>query len=362
MNWTELNKSAAPFLYRHFDAAKRCRTWRKLATQLFNNVPKLSCLQQQHRTELNVLGSSNPSVYALAAWIQAIENGRTLSEAIVGWASPEEVVLIGAGERGNTLAESLMQAADLVESRAKIIGTVLKGVTYPCILLLGVFGLLYMFSTVVFPVFTKIIPVSKLHGTALLAVHVSEFIRTWIGVAAAVMALGIVAFVWSLPRMNNRFRTALDRRIPYSIYRIVVGFSFLQSVAALIGAGEKEIKAVEFAGSRGGPWLKVRVSACLDHMRNGHNLGMALAESGYGFPDIEIINDLATYSKFKNFNDAIKVTADAWLSFAIKDIESLMAKVNTAGILLAAVFLLLAIGGLVAIGVQFIGSLHHMQH
>ena len=345
MNLHDVNERYARFWFRVGNASGRRRIWLKLARFLGNEVKLLDALGSMHALMDDMGKAKQPVALALAHWIREINNGKSLATALRGWASPEEIMLIAAGEESSKLIGALQSAADIMVARKRISAALYKGLAYPFVLTVAIIGVLYLFSYHLVPTFTQALHHAAWQGAALAMVNVCDFVRTWLlGIVAALLSLVALFFV-SLPRFDGRLRIWLDRVPPYSIYRTVHGFSFMIATAALVEAGVKVLIAVEKLSVGTTPWLKHRLDACAAAIHGGLNIGEAFIQTGYDFPDREVITDLGAYAKVKGFDKALAITAREWLEDVVASIElSMKVILGVAVVCLAAVMAFLITG------------------
>jgi type II secretory pathway component PulF len=339
------------FLFR-MDAAGRRRLWLKLAKLISNGVPIMEALMSLYLRRVSMKSKSDPVALALDAWINQIRNGRRISDAIKGWVGSDEQMLLAAGEQSGSIDVALQSVTEIMVAKKNIRAAVIKGLSYPLALLAIAFTVLIMFSFKVIPEFSKIVPDDRWTGVARIMIDFANFSRDWYAVMIGVMIALMVLFALSLPRWTGGLRIWLDRFPPYSIYRIVYGSTWMISFSALVNAGVRLERALEQLSDSSSPWLKVRTKACLRGMRGGLNVGDALAKSGYGFPDIEIIDDLAVYSRVSGFDQALSTIGREWMTESVERIQGMMSVVFGVTILLVGGFIAFMVSGLVAMEMQ----------
>lgn len=345
----ELNFSK--FMFK-FNSGDRRRLWIKLSKLLSNGVPILDALISMQKRRLDSGMKKDPMTVALTLWIEKIKNGRRLSQAIEGWVEHDEQMLLAAGEQSGNLATSLESTAEIIEAKRKIRAAVLGGVSYPFAMLALAFGVLIMFSFKIIPAFSRIVSDDKWTGTAAIMIKLSNFSRDWIiWILIAAVVLIVMLFL-SFPRWKDGLRIKLDRYPPYSIYRMLHGSTWMISFAALVGAGVRIEQALQQLGDGASPWMRVRVNACLRGMRAGMNPGDALAKSGYGFPDVEIIDDLGVYARLSGFDSALSIIGREWMTESVEQIQNLMKVVFGISVLTVGLFVAFMVGGLIGMELQ----------
>jgi type II secretory pathway component PulF len=348
------------FLFR-MDASGRKRLWTKLAKLISNGVPILDALSSMHSRRIESGNAKHPMTLAMGDWMKQIRNGKRISQAINGWVDRDEQMLIAAGEQSGKLDEALTSAAEVMEAKKKIRGAVIGGLIYPTVMMVIAIGVLIMFSFKIIPSFTKVVSDEKWHGIARFMIDLANFSRDYIVVIVAVIITMIVAFFVSLPRWSGGFRIKLDRYPPYNVYRMLQGSTWMISFAALVSAGVRIENALQQLSEGASPWLYVRVQSCLRGMRSGLNAGDALAKSGYGFPDLEIIDDLGVYSKLSGFDEALSIIGKAWIKESVENISVMMKVIFGISLLFVGGFVAFMVGGLVGMELQMAEILKTMS-
>ncbi|MBO4790355.1 MAG: type II secretion system F family protein [Oxalobacter sp.] len=338
MDWfSHLNDVYAKWAFKSATAARRAM-WLKLATMMRNDVPVLDALEELQRRRIGLSGRNNPEAIAIGAWLSKMRNGAPLQVAIDGWVSAEEAMMVSAGEQGGDLPRSLESIAVVMNAKSAIQSTVLGGIAYPFLLICVAFGVLYLFGIKIIPEISSLSIAPEWKGQALMLVKLSKFIQSWYWVLFGAVVGVIVLFFASLNTLEGQIRVFLDRYPPYAIYRIMVGSSWLIALSASTSAGMRIEEALENLLKTATPWLKRRLKATLSGIRSGYDLGDALMRTGYQFPDREIINDIGTYARYRQFEVVLERLGAEWVVKAQEQIKSRMRVIF--------VVMLLVVGGL----------------
>lgn len=330
----------------------RRRLWIKLAKLLSNGVPILDALKSIHERRIAGGDAKDPATVAIGKWIERIRNGHRLAAAVEGWAPRDEQMLIAAGEQSGRLNDALLNTAEIMVAKAKIRKAVIGGLLYPVVMSLVALGVLVMFSYKIIPEFAKVVPDEKWHGTARLMIDIANFTRDWLVVMIGLAIAAIVALFMSFPRWSSGFRIRIDRYPPYSIYRMLQGSAWTISLAALVSAGVRVENAVQQLGEGAGNWLYDRTQACLRGMRSGLTLGDALAKSGYGFPDKEIVDDLGVYSRLSGIDQALSIIGKEWITESVEAIQGMMKAIFGVSVLVVGLLIAFMVGGLIGMELQ----------
>jgi len=331
-----------------FAVAERRRLWLKLSKLLGNGVPILDALTSLQQRRVAMSGPKDVTAVALQAWINQTKGGQRFGKAIMGWVDTSEMMLISAGEQSGNLAESLQSTANVMDATKAIKSAVIGGLAYPVLMLLIALGVLVMFSFQIIPQFATIIPDDQWVGLSKVMVDFSNFAREWMAVIVGVPVALVVALSYAMPRWVGGYRIVADRYLPFSVYRVIHGSTWMISFAALVGSGMRIENALQQLSVGASPWMKARIDACLRGMRAGLNPGDALARSGYGFPDPEIIDDLGVYARLSGFDQALALLGKEWVTESVERIQGLMKAVFGVSILVVGLFIAFMVGGLIA--------------
>jgi type II secretory pathway component PulF len=311
------------------NAKARIRLYRKIATLLTNGLPLLKVLEELHaRASSDGKKPNEPLAIVLADWRRAVQNGGMLSEAMRGWVPADEQMIIMAGEQAGRVEIALKAVVGVVESASRIRGAIVGGLIYPAAILSLVMAYLYLFGTRVIPEFGRIADPQHWRGTAKSLHVMSVFVQDWMPLMVGALVLVFVGVLVSMPRWRGSLRASFDRLPPFSIYRLMVGTSFLMAFSALQQAGMTVEKCLTRMREGASPWLCERLDGALLGVKSGLNCGEALRNAGYGFPAREIVDDLCIYAEFRGFSEALQMLADEWMAEGVETISAQMKVLN----------------------------------
>lgn len=331
------------------DHAGRRRLWQKIGKKIANGVPILNTIESLSMQRIKAGQSKHATTIALIEWAKAIQSGKRFSDAIDKWVTPEESMIISAGEQSGRIEAALESSCRIMESKKQIRGAIIGGVGYPFVLILMTIGVLLMFSYKIIPSFVQAAPKAVWTGHAGLMVATADFTRDWIIPMIAVSVSLIALFFYTLPTFDGKLRIVLDRYPPYSLYRVMNGASWLISFSALIEAGVRIEDALEQLARRGSPWLKRRMLLTLRGMRSGETLGDSLMKTRTGFPDDEIIDDIGVYAALSGFDNALSTMGREWITESVVVIQGKMRILFTVSIVMMAGTTIFMVSGLFAI-------------
>jgi len=308
---------------RRFSATERIRFYERLAGLAQDRAQTSVALERLFWSSSQ--GGAKPGLtraVMLREVVDRLFEGQTLAGALQGWAPDAERMLIEAGERGDCLPKALEDAAKVTQAGREMTAAARSGVAYPMFLLATTVLVLWVFGQHVIPEFAKVLPTERWTGSAGILASLASFTDFWIWPSVAAAICGMVLLSWSMPRWTGRLRARLDRLPPFSIYRLLVGSRFLMAMAALLNASTPPAEALERMNAMAGPWLRERIEAALDAVRDGANLGTALELAGHGFPDPDLIEDLSIAAETAGFTIAVQRMADRWVVEGVKRIKA----------------------------------------
>lgn len=345
------------FIFRHVNTKGRQRIWAKLSKLIGNGVPISRAIGTMCDRRRRNCGKGDAQVIALTEWQNGMNNGKRLSQVIGDWVSPVERMLIAAGDQSGSVEQAMKSAIHVMQASQKIRSSIISGVWYPALLIIASFVVLYMVGFMVVPAFAKAQPQGGFRGAAAALVGLAYFAQHWMIPMAIGLVLAVVTFFWSLSRWDGRVRVILDRFPPYSVYRMLVGSTWLISLAAMIEAGVRLENALQQLNDMSGRWMKNRTLAALSGMRAGYHLGDSLLRSGFDFPDREIIDDLGIYSSLSGFDEALSTLGRDWVDEAVQSIASKMNVIFVVSIIVIAGLVGTMASGMIAMELQMVQTM-----
>lgn len=284
-----------------------------------------------------------------------MRDGQSLATALAHWVPVEEVSIISSGE----LAGNLPNALDLlIESKRRsdsVINATKAAMVRPLIYAFAVFAFVWGLGRYVTPNLKYALPEERAQGMALAMFKAGNFANSWYVLIPVILVIALVVLViYSLPRWCGKYRIKAENYFPFSFYRDIQGYTWLMSFTALLRAGMADVTILKQQDKHANPWLKERLNAIWWRMDNGSSLPDALlakARGGVslGFPNPDIVDDIASMAGFADFPDRISKIATTW---AIELEESVRKQATKFGAIAEAVmygvigFLLIAVNSM----------------
>jgi type II secretory pathway component PulF len=291
----------------------RFRIYRKLEGMLRMNEALSRSLDRlyQNASEMGKF-PRRPSAVALREWFLKDRAGITLSEAMDGWVPTGELYMIRAGEESGTLSKALSSIMEIGERAKQMREAVMYAVGYPIFMLILVSFVLWTFGVNLIKNMRANAPPNVLKAISGVA-KMSDIINDWgIYIILAIVALCLL-IAFTLPVWRGPIRTKFDMFPPWSWYRILQGSGFLLGLSALLGAQVPLKRSLEILEEQGNPWIRERINAARQEVLRGRNLGEALRNGKFNFPDPSVAVDLEILSERADVGQVIEQVTAEWI-------------------------------------------------
>lgn len=142
----------------------------------------------------------------------------------------------------------------------------------------------------------------------------------------------------------------MENIIPWNLYRMWQGSAFLLAVSAVMNAGVKlDEVSLGRISKNADPYLAQRIHAIKRGIISGANLGDALHQAGYKFPDEDIISDLQIYARLRGFDKNLVRITQSWIGDLVEKVGIIMKVLNTIVLFLIAIVIGMLISALYAV-------------
>lgn len=329
----------------NFSNTSRLKIYRKLASLLRNRFSLMDALDMLHDGLTNGgKKQGEPMAIAMASWGHALQNGVPFSDALKGWAPDRERLMLSVGDVSN-LENALMNLIKVSEGSTRMIRPITSAIAYPSFLLMMAVLILWAIGVYMVPPMLEAVPGINWVGTARTLVDLSAWIqKNWL-IAFAVFPIIALIIYATISIWTGRIRAKFDNAPPWSLYKVFVGITWLLALSALVKGGVPVSVAMSSLKRDASKYLKEKIDAALEFIKNGDNLGQALDKTGFQFPDKEIIADLKIYAELDNFEEALESLANNWLEESVYMIEQKAGILNMIAILFVAAIIAWAVFG-----------------
>ena len=316
-----------------FSNKVRLKLYRKIASLMRNRFSLMDALDMLYDGASN--GGKNPGeplAIAIAAWGKSLNNGKTFSDALKGWAPARERLMLSVGDVSD-LEGALLNLIKVTEGSTKMIRPIIGAVTYPSFLVMMSVLIIYAIGVYMVPPMIDAAPTVVWRGLAKNLVDLSYWIKAnWL-IAFSILPITMGIIYFTIGIWTGKIRAYFDYIPPWSLYKVFTGISWLLALSALVKGGTPVSTAMRALRRDSSKYLKERIDKTLVYINNGDNLGQALAKTGLDFPDKEIIGDLKIYSELDNFEEALDKLANDWLEESVYMIEEKAGILNMVALL-----------------------------
>lgn len=283
---------------------------------------------------------------------EKVERGRKFGEAINEFVPAIEAGQIYAAEVSGKISDGFKLALDTAKQQELFSKTFKEALMGPVFNLALAMGVLFVFLKILIPQVANAVPVEVMSPLSLFLLRLAKTFNWWFPILIFVIIFGIVWVAWAMPNYNGRFRKRLDNFPPFSMYKLMIGCSFLLSLTSLMKARTNQVTALETIRKFAKPYLKFRINKILEH--TGKNLGEALIVTKLDFPDKDVINELSMASDQGVLTEALPEIVD---TLNVDGVDAIKFQANVA----AAITKFIAIGILMLLAIGFFNFVRDLQ-
>lgn len=288
-----------------FTTSSRFKMFNKIKAFLEQGVDILTVLKSLRDAYKTLNKKFDVRVYALNSWITSIERDAMMfNEALDGWATPSEIMLIKSGEQGGLIVEAMENAISTTEAAQTAIATIKSKLAYPIILFLILFGMAYLFATQIVPEFEKLSDPMTWPDDARSLYKISNVVREdYITIVMGII-FSMFGLSWSMKNVTGKPRDMLDKLPIFGMYRSFQSSLFLVSLASMMKSGVDLEYSLQQIRKRSPKYTKYELSKVVKRLDEGYEAGEAF---NIPFFDEESRIDIGIFAKSKNIGDSIEV-------------------------------------------------------
>ena len=321
-----------------FGANARLKFYQKLGAMVRNGIGQQATLKLMQK---RLADRNKPMQHILAEAHIRMLNGATLSAAFEKLIPDEEYMLIKSGVDSGDVPNALELCCNLIKLKQKIIAAVRKSIGGPALLFSLVIILMLIVSRYVVPQLSLISDPTSWRNEAAMLYQFARFVDSPVGfIFFSCLTIVVMLVFATLPYFTGTVRIKLDKIPPWSVYRLIHGSIWLFTLATLLKANVLLNNVIE--DSLNSPqvtrWLRERLQAVHAQLAIGKNLGEALVDCEYDFPDEELNEDLLIYASLPQFHSALYAISKEWLEDGIERIETTCKTLNISLIAVVAIF------------------------
>lgn len=312
-----------------FSASARARFWRRLASLSRSGVPIASAIDFLCDSKCKEPASSQFVQHQRIAL-----RSEGFSAGAAGWIPKEELAIIQITQEGR-IADGFEQAARMASVRMRLRSTLLSGLTYPTLLLIGGGLVVALLPGYALSVMSDILDQAKWPKISLSVLAFSNFISSWGAVLTISFVVLLMLSAWAAPRWAGPIRQRFDWYPPFVLYRQFSGPEILCALLALMQAGVQRIRALNHLENGLPNYLAAHVRTMRSNLYRGDSVDQALDT---GLFSAQTLDTLRIYERIGDFTTHAERIAD-------EDLEIALERLQRATKLLSSI-LLLAIGGI----------------
>lgn len=336
----------------------------KRAQRKFNKNPeirlkvydKIKALLSNSMTSNQVvnklLARKKPSDYYMkpdAAFLSHVSDsykrGSSMSEALRGWATPGEIMLIRSGEETGALNQALEKTIEMLQKMIGMKKEVKAQITYPIMLFVALFVIVIGFAKFMLPILTQFGDPDDWDIIAQSLYYFSTWVASyWIAVLVVLYVL-IQVISMSMAKFVGPIRDSLDKIPPYSIYKSIQSGLLLIALGSLMKSGVPFRRALENIRSEATPYLDEKIKEIINNIDRGMDNGKALNTDFIG----DIGDDIEDYASGANIEEAMESLGDRAIEDTLTTIKAQSAVARIISIFLVAAFIIWIYGAFVLI-------------
>jgi len=222
---------------------------------------------------------------------------------------------------------------------------VAKAFAYPVVLVGMAAVVLNIVSTRLVPSMSKASDPSTWTGSGRALYLIAETTTNYGVIIALIIGIIISIVIITLPKWRGGLRFHADKALPWSMYRMIHGATFLMNVAVLVRSGVMLNDALALLSERASPWLKERIDAAMIGTASGTDLGTALYNGGYDFPDRRAVQYMMILGNNEGAEESMEDFGREWLEESIEKIEAMSGVILITGIASIGLLMILVIVG-----------------
>lgn len=251
----------------------------------------------------------NPMYRAAAtAMLRGLDEGGTVTDAMLGWFNRSVVGAIAAAQQSGDLSETggpvLQRLRDQHDSRKGTLAQLIK----PSLYLVFAGALYVYFALQVWPKFEEVLEVGEWPPIGQTVYAVSGFIESWWTVVLGVLVGGGIVLRTVLRLWSGKARKWLDKVWPFSIYRGLLAANTLDELGTLLTAGQEPSVALDTISEHATPYMRWYLNQMRRRLDEGTNLSEMLDVGFISHADMTRLKILAEY---RNLRETMATTGVA---------------------------------------------------
>lgn len=319
----------------NFNTDFRVRLYKKLASGMENGIKDIDIIENlQKRYEKKNL--KDPIAVALREINKQARSNGNMAMALKPWVTNEEMAIIESGYASGNVPDAMRLAVKIIVSSAYMKSTIKKALTYPALLLVATVGVVWFIGTNVVPSITESVGnMATWSAQAQSLFSLADFVQSnafLYGIGSmfvlAILISKTLSSSWNSVGLAW-LRRMLDKLPPWSIYKEVQGASFMISLSSMLASGITMHTALIRIANNSSDWTKHRITQIiLAQNRGNSDIGDAMHNTGYNFPDYETIEDVRFYQNLDNLEKVLYDIGESNIDRTIDRIQKAAGLIN----------------------------------
>lgn len=214
---------------------------------------------------------AGPISEMMKLWIQGMRREPdSIGRATAPYVDSGDSIVITAAEQSENSADLYEVYAKNLRARSEMISSIRTPLIIPMVAFMVLAGIGYFFKIRVYSQMEHSVELKYWPDYAVFAFNVVQNAYAWPGACFALFIVVLVgAMIWAMPNYTGRFRDVLDRRIfPFTIIAQMQLLSTFCVLAALMKAGQSDVKALQTIIAHSSPWLGWQMNKIRAFMRS----------------------------------------------------------------------------------------------
>lgn len=187
--------------------------------------------------------------------LDKIAQGKSVSDAMLGWFSPAVVEMVRAGEEGGILTKTLRVAASTLMQRESAFSALFNSMVYPVVVVCMALGVSIFINHSIFTSFREIVPLERWPNSARLLAATADVVQHfwWL----IIISMGLLVFLWIrfLRDYIGDARQYLDKLPIWSLYKKMHAARLMETLGLLMSNGLVLKKSLAILQQKSVPYM-----------------------------------------------------------------------------------------------------------
>jgi len=230
--------------------------------------------------------------------------GASIAVMFEGLVPQSELSVINAAEQSGSLADGFMTLVNVINYNSELKSKLISAVLFPVIMIILSLIVIAGYSMKVFPAFEGVVPVSKWPGITQSLYSFGNALVAGLWIYILIVISAIVFFIkMVISNVSGKLRNqVLDRILPFSTYKQIVGSIFLNNLALMLKNGIPLNDGLGIILLNSNRWLKHHINIMRENMATGLGYGEALNTGLFG---PETLLNISLYAELPSFNEVL---------------------------------------------------------